>query len=239
MDKEVAKRDRNAELMGDNIIGIYLSEDAFLSPEKSESPGDKLRRFVHSQERIQNLRPLGSGIHWVVCLATIKDTPYVLKVFYKWKQPGPRFYSCEEAIYITPLAYESRAFARLDSSNQNGNWAIRCHGWMKLADTQFNMIKDVVATCGLSSHDLSRWVIVKEYGLTPTNASHVPEILENFVIPMELKISPQDLRPENFRGSKMVDLSCALTYPCPGWSEYEFKFFYTDTIRGVLDWFKS
>jgi hypothetical protein len=51
---------------------------------------------------------------------------------------------------------------------------------------------------GLRSHDLSRWVIVKEYEPVRTNASY-NEIVKNFVIPKELRIWPQDLRPETQR----------------------------------------
>lgn len=105
---------------------------------------------------------------------------------------------------------------------------------MKLSDTQFKMIGDVVDTSGLSSydlssHDLSHWVLVKEYLPMPTNTSHFEEMRENLKIPQGLKIFPRDLRLENYRGSKLVDLSSTLTAPCPGWSDFEFKFFNSES----------
>src|SRR2546430_1611150 len=111
----------------------------------------------------------------------------------------------EDAILTTPLANESRAFARLNSHNENGTWAAKCYGWMKLSDTQFKMIGDVINT-----HGLSRWVVVKEYLPMSTNLSHIQDIFTNFKIPKEARILPKDARVENYRGSKIVDLSSAL-----------------------------
>ena len=103
---------------------------------------------------------------------------------------------------------------------------------MKLSDTQYKAIRNVV-----NADDLSRWVIVKEYSPMTTNTSHLDQILKNFTIPKKLRILPQDVRMENYRGSKIVDLSCCLTDPCPEWSEFEFEFFYSKTISGLLTWF--
>ena len=136
---------------------------------------------------------------------------------------------------MTPLANESRAFARLDSQNENGTWAVECYGWMKLSETQFNTIRNVVNTRGLS-----RWVIVKEYLPMPTNHSHIHTVFTNFKIPKAARIWPgEDLRIENYRGSKIVDLSSTTTCPSPCWSEYLFKLFYRETIFGVFDRFKD
>lgn len=111
---------------------------------------------------------------------------------------------------------------------------------MKLSDAQFKAIGDVVDAYGmssyelslqdLSSHDLSRWVIVKEYLPNPTKVAHFREMRENLKIPEELKIYPQDLRLENYRASKVVDLSSTLTGPCPGWSNFEFELFYSKLV---------
>lgn len=116
----------------------------------------------------------------------------------------------------------------------NGTWAARCHGWMELSDTQFEVIAKTTGP-----HSLSRWVIVKEYIPVPTNASHIREIYAKFDIAKRAKILPQDIRVENYRGASIVDLSSALTHPCPEWSEYLFKFFYEETVHGVFDWFPS
>jgi len=234
MDKHAATTGKNADLMGDDIVGIILSDEVLSSSSKTRPTGDKLRRFIHHQESIQCLRPLGSGIHGAVLLAAIKNVQYALKVFKHWKQPGPVFDPYEKAIYTSPLANESRGFARLHSGKKDGTWAVRCHGWMKLSDAQFGAIEAVV-----DAEDLSRWVIVKDYLPTLTDASHTDQILKNLAIPKSLRILPRDMRPQNYRASKIVDLSCTFTAPCPEWSEFEFNFFYTETVYGVLDWFED
>lgn len=103
---------------------------------------------------------------------------------------------------------------------------------MKLSDAQLETIATVVST-----RDLSRWVVVKDYCTDSTNGSHISQIYANFEIAKQAKILPQDIRIENYRGSRIVDLSSALTYPCPEWSEYWFKHFYNETVDGVFDWF--
>ena len=100
---------------------------------------------------------------------------------------------------------------------------------MKLSDTQFKMIDTAV-----QYPDLSRWVIVKEYLPEPTNASHIEEIYARFSIPRQARILPKDVRVDNYRGSKIVDLSSTLTAPCPGWSDFEFDFFYKETANCVF-----
>ncbi|EHY51784.1 hypothetical protein ABEF92_002397 [Exophiala dermatitidis] len=232
-----AIRDKHGELMGDNIIGIYLSERPFHSSFPSEAVVDEaetidelhdataaeLGRFVDHQDKFQNPLLLGAGLHGVVVLADIKGVKYALKVFKKWKQPGPVFYRYEDAVRMTPLANECRAFARLNSHNENGTWAARCYGWMKLSDTQFEVISRVV-----DSHGLSRWAVVKEYLPMPTEGCHFDEMRDKLKIPGRLRIYPQDLRLENCRGAKVVDLSSTLTAPCAEWSEFEFNFFFSE-----------
>ena len=114
----------------------------------------------------------------------------------------------------------------------NDTWAVRCYGWMKLIDEQFKMIGDIV-----DNHGLSRWVIVKDYLPTPTLPSHIPTIFANFEIPRMARILPQDVHLENYRESKIVNLSSSLTDPCPEWSEFLFNHFYKKTIYSVLGWF--
>lgn len=116
----------------------------------------------------------------------------------------------------------------------NGTWAAKCYGWMELSDTQFKVISEVAGHL-----DLSRWAIIKEYEPASTDASHVARIHANFEIAKRAKILPQDIRVDNYRGTKIVDLSSALTYPCPEWSDFLFNFFYKETVYGVFDWFPN
>ena len=134
----------------------------------------------------------------------------------------------------TPFANECRAFARLNSRDQNGTWAVRCHGWMKLSDTQFQIIRSVVKSSGLS-----RWVVVKDYMPLSTTPSDIPTIYANFNISKDAKILPQNVRLENYRGSKIVDLSSALTTPSAGLTKFMFDYFYEGMACGVFDWFED
>jgi hypothetical protein len=103
---------------------------------------------------------------------------------------------------------------------------------MKLTDTHFRVLGSVTDTSGLS-----RWAIVKEYRPVPTDPSDIQTIFTNFKIPQEARILPQDVRIENYRGSKIVDLSSTLTKPCPEWRDFWFNHFYKATKNSVLKWF--
>ncbi len=105
---------------------------------------------------------------------------------------------------------------------------------MKLSDTQFKILGDVVDTCALS-----HWAVVKEYRPMSTNPSDIQTIFTNFQIPKDARILPRDARVDNYRGSKIVDLSSAITAPSPEWSEFLFGYFYKQTIFGVFNWFKA
>ncbi|KAJ9618119.1 hypothetical protein H2204_013166 [Knufia peltigerae] len=235
----MSKRLRDAELMGEDIIDTYLSEEPLCeSTHPTESDEPKLRRFVvDGRESLQRPRLIGKGLHGVAILATIKGDEYVLKVFKHWKQPGPVYYRYDDAILLSPLACESRAYARLDSRNENdGIWAAQCYGWMRLSDPQFEELGNVV---DVNKHDLSRWVVVKEYIPSPTLPCDLPEIFANFEIPKRARIVPRDARLDNYRGSKIVDLSSALTEPSPRWTKFKFELFYGNTTFGIFQWFKG
>lgn len=78
----MSKRLRDAELMGEDIIDTYLSEEPLCeSNHPTESDEPKLRRFVvDGRESLQRPRLIGKGLHGVAILATIKGDEYVLKV---------------------------------------------------------------------------------------------------------------------------------------------------------------
>ena len=81
MDKQRTKRARDAELMGENIIGIFLSREPLCeSNHMTEDYEPKLRRFVNDQESIQQPRLIDSGKHGVVVLAVMNGIEYALKV---------------------------------------------------------------------------------------------------------------------------------------------------------------
>ncbi|KIW75187.1 hypothetical protein Z517_11960 [Fonsecaea pedrosoi CBS 271.37] len=81
MRKGLSKDPKYAELMGEDIIGIYLStEPFFLLQQTTEDDEPKLRRFVNHQEDIHNPRLISQGEHGVVILADIKGAEYAVKI---------------------------------------------------------------------------------------------------------------------------------------------------------------
>jgi hypothetical protein len=102
---------------------------------------------------------------------------------------------------------------------------------MLLTHSQYDQIHKVVdISC------CTRWVIVKEYLPVSTNRSYIDTIVNNFRIPREARILPEDMEPENYSGSQVVDLGRVLTEPHPEWSEFEFDWFFEKTLRGIEDW---
>ncbi|OAL34875.1 hypothetical protein AYO20_05835 [Fonsecaea nubica] len=189
MRKGLSKDPKYAELMGEDIIGIYLSTEPFcLLQQATEDDEPKLRRFVNHQEDIHDPRLINQGEHGMVILVDIKGSEYAVKIFKHWKQPGPVFYLYDVAIYTSPLAHECRAYARLDSRAENGTWAVMCYGWMKLTDAHFKVLGDVTDTSSLS-----RWAIIKEYRPVPTGPLDIPTIFANFTVPQKARILPQDV----------------------------------------------
>jgi hypothetical protein len=115
--------------------------------------------------------------------------------------------------------------------NENNTWAVKCYGWMRLSDSQFENINGVVdiSFC-------SRWVIVKDYISTPTDSSHIHDIFDNFRIPQKAKMIPRDVRAENYKESKFFDLGQTITYPHPEWTDFAYDWFYENTVHCVEYW---
>lgn len=89
---------------------------------------------------------------------------------------------------------------------KNGTWAVKCHGWVKLSDEQF-------ASFSKSSQADSRWAIIKDYIPNETTAEDLPELQRKMLIARRARLHPRDLKPENYRGSFIVDLGEVRTYP--------------------------
>ena len=72
---------RDAELLGDEIVGVIQTEEPPRNLDQVRQGEDpKLWRFAHYQENINEVRFIASGEHGVVVLAMIKDLTYALKV---------------------------------------------------------------------------------------------------------------------------------------------------------------
>jgi hypothetical protein len=81
--KHCTKRAVDSELMGDDIIGLFLSREPPRDANDIMSDDEpKLRRsiIIHDPENIQELHVIGSGKHGIVVLAVIKGKVYSLKV---------------------------------------------------------------------------------------------------------------------------------------------------------------
>ena len=72
--------------------------------------------------------------------------------------------------YASPFANQCRAFARLDCIGENGIWAVKCHGWMKLTCEH---LLPIYRRC---PSDIVRWAVVKDYIPDTLQLTDVPEI---------------------------------------------------------------
>ncbi|KAK2788835.1 hypothetical protein FQN53_003022 [Emmonsiellopsis sp. PD_33] len=141
------------------MIGRWLSELPMNDPTRKPTTKPQLRRFSHHEKPIDFLKLLGSGAEGVVYHVKIDGNEYAIKIFKNWKfstiSGSDLGLTERQKAYASPFAHESRAFARLDSLDENGTWAVRCHGWMQLSDKQFEPVRHL--------RDYSRGAIVKDY----------------------------------------------------------------------------
>lgn len=132
--------------------------------------------------------------------------------------------------YTYPISQEARAFARLDTIGENGTWAVRCHGWLKLSDEQYHPVR---------KYKYSRWAIVKDYLPDPVAITDVPEIQRKMAnIARKARLHPKDAKPENYRGSFLVDLGQVRTYPYPKrlWSDTKRREYFKWFDEYVTTW---
>ncbi|KAK2861175.1 hypothetical protein FQN49_004466 [Arthroderma sp. PD_2] len=209
----------------------------WLSPLLTNNPAplaQLLRRFMHHVEPIEYHEMLGAGAEGVVYRVTIAGNEYALKIFRTWVYNDTPKLTPSQQPYTCPFSHECRAFARLNSIGENGTWAVKCHGWMKLSDEQFKPLLNL-------QRSYSRWAIVKDYIPNPVRIGDVPEIRRKMAIARKAGIHPQDTQPRNYRGSFIVDLGRMLTYPYIGnlWSEYEYRKFFGAFDAEASEWEES
>lgn len=81
MSRQSVKRLRDVELMGEDIVGLFLSTEPLHDMNRRTTDDEpKLWRFIHDQENIEHPQFIGSGKHGVVVLGSIKGNDYALKV---------------------------------------------------------------------------------------------------------------------------------------------------------------
>ncbi|RJE18084.1 hypothetical protein PHISCL_09575 [Aspergillus sclerotialis] len=203
--------------MDDTMIGKFITE----------LPMDDPSEMRVSSKPIHYIKELGSGVHGAVYLAVIESKEYAIKV---WKWQSDIDLAERLRIYTSPFSHECRAFARLQSRGENGTWAVKCHGWIKLSDEQYRSLPRRYG------FPLIHWAIVKEYLPNPIQLSDIPEIVRKKEIARQaLMYNPHncDILPRNFRGSFIVDLGNTITYPYPlYWSNWGFENAYETLISG-------
>ncbi|EGD93746.1 hypothetical protein TESG_01281 [Trichophyton tonsurans CBS 112818] len=221
-----------SSFMDDSMIGRWLSELPMDDPTRKSTSHPQLRRFVHHEKPIRYIQFLGGGTEGDVYLVKIEGKEYALKVFKQWRFDAPlsikRRLKERETHYVSPIANEARAFARLDSLGQNGTWAVKCHGWMKLSGKQR-------PKC-LSHH--TPWAIVKDYIPNPVTLDDVPEIRRKMKIARKALLFPDDTEPRNYRGSFLVDLGRVTTYPYPRvlWSNEKRRKYFRSFDKEASEW---
>ncbi|EEP82056.1 predicted protein [Uncinocarpus reesii 1704] len=189
------------------MIGRWLSELPMDDPTRKSTSRPMLRRFIHHTEPIKFIKYIGHGAEGRVYLIEVLGSQYALKIFSNWTYTSNIYLRERQKPYTFPFSHECRAFARLDSLDENGTWAVKCHGWIKLSDEQFKPLQRFSG--------LSRWAIVKDYIPNEVSISDVPEIRRKMTIARKALLYPKDLQPRNFRGSFLVDLGAVRTYPYP------------------------
>ncbi|KAI2048660.1 hypothetical protein LOZ44_003870 [Ophidiomyces ophidiicola] len=216
--------------MDDSMIGRWLDELPMSDPARKRKSRPMLRRFDHHTEPIDFLERLGEGAEGIVYRATIRGAEYAVKIFKEWTYTGRRGIPKRQRPYTSSFSHECRAFARLDSYGKNGTWAVHCHGWLKLSDTQFQPLPKY--------SNLTRWAIVKDYIPHKVAITDVPEIRRKMAIARDALLHPQDVQPRNFRGSFFVDLGRVKTYPYPelSWSTTRQQEFFPAFDREASDW---
>ncbi|KAK2755008.1 hypothetical protein FQN54_006536 [Arachnomyces sp. PD_36] len=208
--------------MDDSMIGRWLSELPMDDPTRKRTSKPQLRRFIHHDKPISYRNRLGVGGEGAVFRVRIQGEVYALKIFLDWEYRGPPGLTERQKGYTSPFSHECRAFGRLDSLDENGTWAVKCHGWMKLSDEQYKRASR------LELSHLSRWAIVKDYLPDPVSLDDVPEIRSKMSIARRAQLHPEDTLPRNYRGSFLVDLGRVMTYPYPKriWSNRRRRHFY-------------
>lgn len=135
--------------------------------------------------------------------------------FKKWTHVGDQDVDETTQKLFSPFVRECRAFGRLCDMHQNGSWAVKCHGWMYLNDTQLASLKAVYNNTNIDIGNITinsnnnrsllsvctRWALVKDFIPNETCPADIPTICHNpKIIPKQAWILPDDIEPRNYRG---------------------------------------
>ncbi|KNG85319.1 hypothetical protein ANOM_006290 [Aspergillus nomiae NRRL 13137] len=200
--------------LSEETLDVKLTSDSsIIDPEQVVHQEPVLKRFVGYEDKIKQPEFIGKGQQGFVFKFKHNERDLCLKLFYEYTAP----YSEEEVAFISPFGCEARAFARLCDLHENGRWAVQCHGWMYLTDSQLHQLREV---SGPVRNDpnwyRAHWAIVKDFIADEPPSRHdkkFQNILTNFYIPKRGHILPRDVKKDNYRGDRIVDLGCTITFP--------------------------
>ncbi|KAE8361724.1 kinetochore Sim4 complex subunit Fta2 [Aspergillus caelatus] len=205
------------------LLNLFLSEEVLDLESTSDSSINNLdelvkkmpmlKRFIGYEYKIIEPAFIDQGQQGFVFRFRYNGRDLCLKLFYEYTAP----YDAEHVAFTSPFGCESRAFARLCDMHENGHWAVRCHGWMCLTDSQLQQLWEV---SGRVRYDpnwyRARWAIVKDFiADEPPSPEEkgFESIISNFCIPKRGRILPRDVKKSNYRGDRIVDLGSTITFP--------------------------
>ncbi|KAE8155490.1 kinetochore Sim4 complex subunit FTA2-domain-containing protein [Aspergillus tamarii] len=204
-----------AHFLSEEILDVDLTSDSSITNINEVIEQDPVfKRFVGYKDGIIEPEFIGNGQQGFVFRFKHNQRDLCLKLFYEYKAV---YDDKEIASYISPFGCESRTFARLCDLHQNGQWAVRCHGWMYLTDSQLQQLRKVSGPVrGDSRWYRARWAIVKDF-IADEPPSREDEnfqrVISNFCIPKCGDILPRDIKKGNYRGELIVDLGSTVTFP--------------------------
>ncbi|GAB1200206.1 hypothetical protein APSETT444_009574 [Aspergillus pseudonomiae] len=202
--------------MSEDILDVKTTNDSSITNiDEVLSRKPKLKRFVGYKDAITNPVFVDKGEQGFVFRFKHNERDLCLKLFYDYEDPRP--YHEKTIALISPIGLESRAFARLCDLHENGHWAVQCHGWMCLTDSQLQQLREASGRVRNNWRwHKARWGIVKDF-IADEPPSCQDErfrlIISNFSVPKRGQILPRDVKKENYRGELIVDLGSTVTFP--------------------------
>ncbi|EXJ82214.1 hypothetical protein A1O3_06027 [Capronia epimyces CBS 606.96] len=215
---------------GKCLSAQLMEDEPFQSPEVDPL----LRHFRDFEQKFECLKYLGEGKQGIVLSAHINSVQYAIKVFYPFTiLPDSRLNPEEQHLYFNPFSCECRAFARLQDMNEDGTFAVKCYGWVKLSSSQVN---DIRALC--KEKDFIPWALVKELVSTAAHPNQLTKMIENIDIAEQCNLFIPDVQPSNYGAGKFLDLGAAkvLPYHPVYWPGYCFTQSFTDHRNRLRKW---
>lgn len=127
--------------------------------------------------------------------------------------------------YFDPFYNECRAYGKLVEAELNGEVAVRCHGYLMLSYKQED---DLDRRFGITDWNRP----IEQYDMSPSKRPPLRATVKDLILEdpewsprvankmlrdlkrmRKLGVYAMDIKPDNYKGGLLVDLSIALTYP--------------------------